>query len=342
MGGKSKRKGLVLGALGSAVALGSIPAIVRRMDHRRDDEYEKGCGSLPDGREKEGVVSHDGTRIWVDYIGEAGPTVFFVHGWTCNGTMFHYQKHYFKDRYRVASMDQRGHGRSAMPASKDLSIDRMAEDVKAMVDSFEPDEFVIAGHSMGGLTAFKFHERFGEEYSGRLKGLAILGSTGIRLSQGMKLGGLLDFLYPLLIKNFLLLGGIESRLTEKVKDMLGNSSAGYLMIRSLVFTKNPPAAEVEFQRELTFSTSLPAISLAAKGCLEYCCEHHLQHVDVPVLMLSGRDDKMIGARMSKRTCEKLPDASMTVLEEAGHDIQLDSTDEVNQALDGFLQECFTG
>jgi pimeloyl-ACP methyl ester carboxylesterase len=320
----------------------SIPAIVRRSDHRRNDGYEKSCGSLPDGREQEGVISNDGTRIWVDYVGDEGPTVFFVHGWTCNGTMFHYQKHFFGDRFRVVTMDQRGHGRSAMPASKDLSIDRMAEDVKAMVDSFEPEEFVIAGHSMGGLTAFKFHEKFGEEYRGRLKGLAILGSSGFGLSKGLKYGALFDLLYPLIIKNFLLLGGIENRFTEKVKDKLGSSSAGYMLIRSLVFTKNPPAAEIEFQRKLTFSTSLPTISLAAKGCLEYCCEHHLPYVDVPVLMLSGKEDKLIGARMSKRTCDELPNASITVLEGAGHDIQLDSTDEVNKALDDFLQECFSG
>jgi non-heme chloroperoxidase len=341
LGGKRGKRGILMSTLGAAAVI-SIPAWVRKMDHARDDGYEKGCGSLPAGMEKGGVVSHDGTHIWVDYVGEAGPTVFFVHGWTCNGTMFHYQKHYFKDRYRVVSMDQRGHGRSAMPESKDLSIDRMAEDIKAMVDSFEPDEFVIAGHSMGGLTAFKFHERFGEEYSGRLKGLAILDSTGTKLSQGMKLPGLFDFLYPLLIKNVLRAGGIENRLTEKVKDLLGDSSAGYLLIRYLVFTKNTPAAEVEFQREMTFSTSLPTICLAAKGCLEYCCENHMQHVDVPVLMLAGTEDKLVGVGTSKRTCEMLPDARMKVFEGAGHDTQLDSTEEVNQALDDFLRECFAG
>jgi pimeloyl-ACP methyl ester carboxylesterase len=38
----------------------------------------------------------------------------------------------------------------------------------------------------------------------------------------------------------------------------------------------------------------------------------------------------------------LPDARMEVLEGAGHDTQLDSTEEVNQALDDFFRECFTG
>jgi len=340
LAGKHGNKSLLLGTLGAAAVLG-IPAWVRRMDHGRDDGCGKDCGSLPDGKVKEGVVSRDGTRIWVDYIGEADPTVLFLHGWTCNGTIFRYQKHYFKDRYRVVSMDQRGHGRSAMPASKDLSIDRLAEDVKAVVDSFEPDEFVIAGHSMGGFTAFKFHERFGDEYSGRLKGLVILGSTGTRLSRGMKMGGLVDLLYSPLIKHVLTAGGLESRFTEKVKDVLGDSSAGYLLVRLLAFAKNPPAAEVEFQRELTFSTSLPTICLAARGCLEYCCEHHMPHVDVPVLMLAGGDDRLIGEHASRWTYEKLPHARMEVFEGAGHDIQLDSTEEVNRALDDFLRECFS-
>lgn len=340
MARKRRRKRLLKGASNAALMLAVAPGVLRRLDHRRDGEKGGGCESLATGEELKGVTSGDGTRIWADCCGEAGPTIFFVHGWTCNGTIFRYQKPFFGRNYQVVTLDLRGHGRSAVPESRDYHPDRLAEDLKAVIDAVDPEEFVIAGHSMGGFTAFKFHEHFGEEYGGRLKGLVIIDSTGTDLVDGLVLGRLVDKFYPVPLNGLLKALGWESRLATRILDLMSDSSAAYLIVRWAAFGKKPPAGEVELVREMTFSTPVESIALAAKGCLDFHCEYHLPEVDMPVLILVGSEDKLTNRYVNLRTCEALPQAELVVFEEAGHCIQLERTEEFNLALDDFLSGCF--
>ncbi len=333
-------KKYTVGAAVISLGILATPAIVRRLDHLRSE------GSARDprctaGREvREGITSRDGTALHVEYCGDAGPTVFFAHGWTCNHTIFRHQMSHLCDRYRVVSMDQRGHGKSAVPLSGDFSIDRLAEDLKAVVDAFDPEEFVVAGHSMGGFTSFKFHEHFGEEYRGRLKGMMIIDSTGTDVLQGIYMSSLVSRLYPYPLSPFLVMGGRQNRLVEMARKMLSNTSFAYLICRWAAFGKKPPADEVELQREMTFSTPVPVTSLAAKACFDYHVEEHLPDVDVPVIMFVGTKDKLTSDKVNRRTCAVLPDARLVVYEDAGHSTHLERTEEFNVEMDAFLEACF--
>jgi pimeloyl-ACP methyl ester carboxylesterase len=227
-----------------------------------------------------------------------------------------------------------------MPVSKDFHPDRLAEDLKAVIDAVNPDEFIIAGHSMGGFTAFKFHEHFGEEYRDRLKGLVIIDSTGTDLVEGLVFGKLVDKIYPVPLSGLLKALGRESRLADRVREFIDNSSVAYFIVRWAAFGKKPPASEVESVREMTFSTPVETIALAAKGCLDFHCEYHLPDVDVPVLLLVGSEDKLTNRDTNRRTCESLSLARLVVFEEAGHCTQLERTVEFNLALGDFLSDCF--
>src|SRR4030067_1501968 len=102
----------------------SLVLLLRRSDRRKERRQgNKERPSIPYGKEKEGVFSLDGTPLHVDYLGESDPTIFFVHGILATGEVFRYQKPYFARKYRVVSLDLRGHGESSLPASKkDFSI----------------------------------------------------------------------------------------------------------------------------------------------------------------------------------------------------------------------------
>jgi hypothetical protein len=137
----------VIGAAAVSLGLLAAPTIIRRLDHMRSGDGAREVRCTGGKEVMEGVTSQDGTALHVEYCGNAGPTVFFAHGWTCCHTIFRHQMSHLCARYRVVAMDQRGHGKSAIPASKDFSIDRLAEDLKAVVDASGPEEFVIVGHA---------------------------------------------------------------------------------------------------------------------------------------------------------------------------------------------------
>lgn len=332
--------GLVKGAFWGTVAAYAAAEAVRRADHQKGKALERDFPSLPHGEPREGIVSQDGTPLYADSCGE-GPTVFLVHGLGCNHTIWRYQRAFLKDKYRVVSMDLRGHGSSGTPQNKDQSTERLAEDLEAVIQAFEPPEFAVCGHSMGGFTTFKWHDRFGERYRGRLKGLVFVDSSGVDVVEGLVMGNLVKRLYPGPLEATFRLWEKDNPVAQKGWELLGKSAFGYMFARYTAFGKRPPAEEVEFQRELIFSTKLPNFMRAMKACLDY-------HVDpasfskilVPVLILVGSEDRLTAQRSSERTRDMISTARLRVFQDRGHDTMLECPDEVNRELDAFLKECF--
>jgi len=328
-----KNFGRVFVGAGVTLGLMSIPSLVRYLDRRREIR-EGACDqpSILDGEEKKGVHSIDGTTLYVDYLGEKDPTVFLVHGFACCTQAFRYQKPFLSDKYRVVGIDLRGHGRSEVPKNRGYHVERFAEDLKAVVDVFEPEQFVIAGFSLGGLAAFKFFERFAKDYEGRLRGLAIIDSTGGDITD-------MSLQWKLLKKwNQNLMDNV---LGKAIADMMSDSSLMYAFIRSGMFGKRPLASEIEFIQRITCSTPIATLKGTMKDNDDYRFEHYLPNVDIPVMLIVGSEDSlMANDRKNKRTYSLLPDARLKVLEGAGHLALLERPEELNEALDGFLTEVF--
>jgi pimeloyl-ACP methyl ester carboxylesterase len=60
------------------------------------------------------------------------------------------------DRYRMLLIDQRGHGRSTLPADGTqprASWDDLAADLQALLTALDAEDVVLAGHSMGGTVS---------------------------------------------------------------------------------------------------------------------------------------------------------------------------------------------
>jgi pimeloyl-ACP methyl ester carboxylesterase len=102
------------------------------------------------------AVSADGTRIHIEEYGRLdGPTVVLSHGWTCSTLFWAPVVRALAADHRVIAYDQRGHGRSAAPATrKGYGTGLLADDLQAVLEATVPDgqRAVLAGHSMGGMT----------------------------------------------------------------------------------------------------------------------------------------------------------------------------------------------
>jgi pimeloyl-ACP methyl ester carboxylesterase len=317
------------------LAIFAFPYLIRLRDRRRERRHpKKEHQAIADGQVKEGVTSLDGTPLHVDYIGDSDPTIFFVHGILANAQVFRYQKPFFARKYRVVSLDLRGHGRSGLPRSSGFTIERMAEDLAAVINAFKPEQFVVAGHSMGGFATFKFYEKYGREYEGRLKGLAILDSTGTDTT-GMSLRWKLGAVY---MKNLL-----NEPITDMLKGPFSKSAYMYMHSRWIAFGKKAPASEVEFLQGIAADVPLKTMKYASRACLEHRYEYYLPNVKIPVLLLVGSEDCLTSKdRGNERTHNILPDSRLKSIEEAGHNAMLEKPDEVNNALDEFFTECFSG
>ena len=233
------------------VSAGSL-ALVRPLDRRREAREARERPSIMEGTVMTGVRSRDGTPLYVDCMGDEDPTVFLAHGFTADAREFHYHRPFLAQKYRVVGLDLRGHGRSGSPESGDFRIERFAEDLKAVVDAVGSERFVLAGHSLGGFTVFKFYELFGEEYRGRLRGLAIIDSTGCDLNTGLRSDFTLKWKILLNWCKTLRDNGFFRMVAGKLSD----NSVYYVFIRWVVAGRKPPASQLELLQQAACATPL--------------------------------------------------------------------------------------
>ena len=95
----------------------------------------------------------DGVGLAYDDVGRRdGVPLVFIHGWTANRHRWDDQLGHFAGRYRVISLDLRGHGDSDLTPHP-YTIGGLAREVLALLDGLGVDRFVPVGHSMGGMIA---------------------------------------------------------------------------------------------------------------------------------------------------------------------------------------------
>ena len=100
----------------------------------------------------QGIVAHDGARIWYAAYG-AGPPVVLLHGGLGHsGNWGNQVPALTAAGYQVILVDSRGHGRSTRDA-KPYRYERMAGDVLAVLDALHVRRAAVVGWSDGATIA---------------------------------------------------------------------------------------------------------------------------------------------------------------------------------------------
>jgi pimeloyl-ACP methyl ester carboxylesterase len=90
----------------------------------------------------------DGIDIHYSSAG-TGRTMVFVHGWTCDTSVWAGQLADFAQDHRVIALDLPGHGRSGAPADGIYTMDLFARAVEAVRAEAGASAILLVGHSMG-------------------------------------------------------------------------------------------------------------------------------------------------------------------------------------------------
>jgi pimeloyl-ACP methyl ester carboxylesterase len=119
-------------------------------------------------------IEAGGVRLhYLDY-GTAGLTpMLCLHGGAVNAHWFDFVAAGFTAKYHVRALDQRGHGDSAWGEPPDYGYARYAADVAEVVEQLDLKDFVMVGHSMGGLVSLVY----AATWPGRVKRIVIVDST---------------------------------------------------------------------------------------------------------------------------------------------------------------------
>jgi pimeloyl-ACP methyl ester carboxylesterase len=96
------------------------------------------------------ALSKDGTPVSYEVHGTGEPTLVFVHGWSCDARYWREQVPYFSKRHRVVTLDLAGHGHSGL-SRKNYTMENFGKDVQAVAEASGGKQFILIGHSMGGI-----------------------------------------------------------------------------------------------------------------------------------------------------------------------------------------------
>lgn len=119
-------------------------------------------GPMPTPKES-GLVEVNGIKLYFASFG-AGSPVILLHGGAGNGDHWAFQLEALAAKYRVITVDARGHGRSTRDA-KPITYELMADDLLALMDSLKLEKAALVGWSDGGIIALDLALRHPERVS---------------------------------------------------------------------------------------------------------------------------------------------------------------------------------
>lgn len=235
-----------------------------------------------------------------------GPTIVFVHGWTCDSSSWAGQVPAFADEYRVITLDLPGHGRSESPQGGQLSMDLFARAVEAVRLEASAERIVLVGHSMGAPVI----RQYAHLYPQRVAGLvAVDGPLDLRSFGELPPG----FPPPLT--------GPEGRTAREG------------MIRSMFIAETPPALQ---DKILTMMLAAPeATAVGAMNAMFDPVIRWTDVIDAPALSVYAGTANVPDAAATR---ELYPNHEATQMAGTGHFLMMEKPAEFNRVLAEFLDK----
>ena len=257
-------------------------------------------------------------RIYVNDINPSGKKpILFLHGWPANYKMFEYQYNQLLPMgYRCIGLDMRGFGRSDKPLTG-YSYDRLADDVRRVVETLRVRDLTLAGHSTGGAVAIRYMARHGGYGVSRL---ALFAAAAPSLIQRPN--------FPYGLQKEDVLGIIRS--TEADRPQMLRDFGERFFYRKVT----PPFSDWFFLLGLE-AASWATIAVANAWLVEELFQD-LAKIRVPTLILHGVHDQVCPYPLALAQNQGIKNSKLVPFENSGHGLFYDQREEFNRQLIEFL------
>jgi non-heme chloroperoxidase len=248
-----------------------------------------------------------------------GKPILFIHGWPANHNLFEYQFDQLPQMgYRCIGMDIRGFGKSDRPW-RGYNYDRLADDVRGVVEALQLQNFTLAGHSVGGAIAIRYmarHNGYG------VSKLALFAAAAPSFTSRP------DFPYGLSKEDVSKL--IEGTYNDRPKMLQDFGNVFFFQHLT------GPFSDWFFQLGLQaagWSTAAVAASLRDESLFS-----DLGKIRVPTLILHGIHDKVCLFPLAVAQKEGIANSRLVPFENSGHGLFWEERDRFNMELAKFIEE----
>lgn len=244
----------------------------------------------------------------------SGTPLIFIHAFPLSKAMWQPQVDALQDAYRVITIDIGGHGESDIVLWND-SLDDYAKNVICLLDHLGISQAVFVGLSMGGYTLFSIYRH----YANRVKGLVLADTRAQADSEEGK-------------------AGRRSMAEVAFKD--GASAIADIMLPKLLapttFQHRPELVEQVRQMILQTPESGIVVDLVAMAARPDSTDL-LAMITCPTLVIVGEKDQATPVEESQYITQRIPEARLVIIPEAGHLSNFEQPAAFNQSVQSFLQ-----
>jgi pimeloyl-ACP methyl ester carboxylesterase len=257
-----------------------------------------------------------GNEVRVQEIGE-GPPIVFVHGAVVAGSSWGDLADALKDDFRCVLVDRPGCGLSDPipngPLRSPVEFKHFADDlVRDILDGLGLEAASIACTSMGGFFGFRAAISHPQRVTKLVEYSWAMGTPMAHVPMMMRLGS------PALLKALMVRMPINATVVKMMLKQVGMKRA----IESGTFDDDMVAWCVAIMKHTdTFKSETDNntfISLRGENPEFLFSDEELQRVRMPVLLLWGDEDTNGGRREAEAFAARLPNATLEIVDRAGH------------------------
>ncbi len=301
------------------------------------------------------VQARDGALLAVDEVGplDAPVTVVFVHGYSLSMASWTFQRRALgaqlatanghRPTARLVFYDQRGHGSSSRGPAQHSTIEQLADDLAAVLQTRVPSgPVVLVGHSMGGMTVMGLADVRPELFGTTVAGVALVSTSSGNLADlDFGLPGFLTRVRAAVLPIAAFTVRRRPGLAEHTRRLAADVVS--LATRSLSFASTDVDPRLgRYVDAMIAGTPVDVIAEFYPALAGLDTTGALQPLrQVPTLVLTGDADTMIPPAHSDTLVELLggegPMVEYVVVPEAGHLVPLEKPEEVTRALAGLVR-----
>ncbi|CAN5683331.1 alpha/beta hydrolase [soil metagenome] len=286
------------------------------------------------------VTTPDGVDLVVREVGpgDAPTTVIFAHGFCLRMGAWHFQRQRlaeaFGDQVRMVFYDQRGHGQSGDAPAETYTVTQLGKDLETVLAVMAPrGSVVLVGHSMGGMTVLSHARQFPQRYGTHVVGAALISSA----AEGLSRSPLGEILQNPALEAARFAVRYAPKLVHRGRGAVRSVLSPILQAASFGDEHVSPTL-VAFSEEMIHGTSVTTM-------VEFL--HALEVHDetaglptlakIPTLVACGDADVLTLPENSEEMVAELDKAELLIVGGAGHLVELEQPDVINDALVRLVQ-----
>jgi proline iminopeptidase len=265
--------------------------------------------------------------LFVEVIGRGDPLVL-MHGGpgADHWTMLPFRR--LADQFTLVFYDHRCNGRSTGAPVASMTWENLTADADALREKLGFERWAVLGHSFGGHVALEYALR----YPDHLSHLILLDTGGD--SRWSRVHA----------PKVVLERGYGARKAELVRRWFHGETAPGAMFRNLMRLGpiyDPHMSLIALARhafrERQSKLAPEAFMFAGRTLLDgWTVMDRLGEIDVPTLVMAGRDDFIFPPECQQELAAGIPDARLRIVDRAGHNPHDERTDDVMAAIREFM------